>query len=174
MRFIFPMAAVCSVYLCVTSLAWGLVGFSAPREFSLTGTHRSLYCSSSDGVFRVIWSEGWPNPDWIDSARLVATPMPLTIHSFIIVEETEERLTLSPDGNTLATITYRGLRSNLLYCTFFPLLIPFAWLLARRRNRPRENLCPPCGYDLRASTIRCPECGAPFLNIDAETSFLSP
>ena len=41
-------------------------------------------------------------------------------------------------------------------------VLPSAWLLrvylARRRRR-RPWVCPGCGYDLRASTGRCPECG---------------
>ena len=45
------------------------------------------------------------------------------------------------------------------------LLLPAAWLalrvirVVRRARRVRVNHCVTCGYDLRASPERCPECG---------------
>ena len=40
-------------------------------------------------------------------------------------------------------------------------VLPALWALLWWRRRPlrRQGACPICGYDLRASTTRCPECG---------------
>jgi hypothetical protein len=51
---------------------------------------------------------------------------------------------------------------------WLPLLLvgsPGGFLLSRRirqARRPKVGRCAKCGYDLRASTTRCPECGTPF------------
>jgi hypothetical protein len=56
----------------------------------------------------------------------------------------------------------------LLVHDWFPFLLcvplPIAWLVAYRRRwrgrrREQGGLCRACGYDLRASPGRCPECG---------------
>jgi hypothetical protein len=38
-------------------------------------------------------------------------------------------------------------------------ILPTLWLLRRRRQPNPAGLCPACGYDLRATPERCPECG---------------
>ena len=57
--------------------------------------------------------------------------------------------------------------TELLFATHIPFLVagaavlPSLWALLWWRRRPlrRQGACPTCGYDLRASTTRCPECG---------------
>lgn len=42
------------------------------------------------------------------------------------------------------------------------LILPMVWVIRWRRQRAREMIgkCAACGYDLRATPQRCPECGA--------------
>lgn len=53
--------------------------------------------------------------------------------------------------------------------------MPLAFLMFRYRRRMRRiesGGCPKCGYDLRASKDRCPECGMPFLPKDVPAKIL--
>jgi hypothetical protein len=58
------------------------------------------------------------------------------------------------------------MRMSQMVPLIFMLGIPVAlWLAWRSRTKVRdseEDVCRVCGYDLRASQQRCPECGTPF------------
>ena len=45
---------------------------------------------------------------------------------------------------------------------FLAICIPYAIRKAREKQRAAAGLCPKCGYDIRATPARCPECGATF------------
>lgn len=58
-------------------------------------------------------------------------------------------------GTYSLTVSYRWLIAVLLVMPAWWLL----WILPQRRRAIRRGLCPVCGFDLRATPNRCPECG---------------
>jgi hypothetical protein len=82
----------------------------------------------------------------------------------------------TPTTGTIPGFDYAGFhyyKSNGLRLIGVPLWLPsclsaFALFLAiySWRLRPRPGFCAACGYDLRASPDRCPECGAVPANRD--------
>jgi hypothetical protein len=53
----------------------------------------------------------------------------------------------------------RGIAVHWVLLSALVVVVP-AFSLVRRRGRVREGYCGGCGYDLRATPDRCPECGA--------------
>jgi hypothetical protein len=70
-----------------------------------------------------------------------------------------------PAGRPVAQYDLFGATYALL--AFGAALLPLAWIAAAmsRRSRARRDVllrrCPACGYDMRATPQRCPECGTP-------------
>ena len=64
---------------------------------------------------------------------------------------------VDPGGATVRWTLFQSIGLPLIV----PLVLPAVWLLRRHRRQRRlgSGLCPACGYDLRATPGRCPECG---------------
>jgi hypothetical protein len=97
---------------------------------------------------------------WIDSA-LRPEWSPRSFGSYSTVRFTLNRVALYAHigpYNTGGGMTWHAPYWKLLLITGWA---PAAWLRHRHRRRQnaRRGLCPVCGYDLRATPDRCPECG---------------
>ena len=59
------------------------------------------------------------------------------------------------------TLVYRGVMVPCWFVQLLTALLPAWWLIRRWRShrRTQAGLCRVCGYDLRATPDRCPECG---------------
>lgn len=62
-------------------------------------------------------------------------------------------------------IAIRGATSAFVFAIIWGVLAAIGWRKWKRSQRQESGRCVACGYDLRASPDRCPECGAARLKI---------
>jgi hypothetical protein len=178
-RHLFTLCSAVSVVLFVAT-AWMWARSHVTSDAVRFGTHvvqegraviRQWRVESAGGGVRVEWARyRWPDRDdgppeprfrfWEGGRRPPRYPRAGT--GLLVFGFAWQQMNLtSPPLERLyreVVLPYWALAASLA-------IAPAAWWLRRRAGRRHDRvaagLCPECGYDLRASPDRCPECGTP-------------
>jgi kynurenine formamidase len=159
LRILLTAATALSLVLCVASVALWV------RSHSLSDHYRSRWFTAAvpRGAIVLLWTDRGPSigrTPWgyrsapaFDDEALEAFPTQWFLLPGFGYLDT---------GPPKATRAYTVVRVRLWLVTAATAALPSLRLLAavaRRARRHPSGLCPACGYDLRATPDRCPECG---------------
>lgn len=142
--------------------AWGVSAQSKDRwtSWSLDSLHINVMGDRYHG-FSILHAPGWVGRVW---SNALAIPAPPTDDLAALEYMVYERLNYSlKNGPTATVVSHRFCVSwwLLFVLTGVGSWLCFLLVIRERRRFRRANICRTCGYDVRASTGACPECGEP-------------
>lgn len=171
----FTILSVLSLLLCLAAaVLWVRSYFRHDAVHVLTRRHETLVSSDSG---RLMFRRLREN----HSERLVAKWIVLDAYGSGDFENTDpwwNRLGFAARGDSVAVrglVAYSEMTSEIPHWALVLALslLPILWRRSSFRARPQNAaLCPVCGYDLRASKDRCPECGTPIVEAATGSSCL--
>jgi hypothetical protein len=168
-RKLFNLATTISLVLCMGTVALWVSSFLAwPRlDYSKRDTRHGVFTgwvvSSSIGRVGVYRTRSWQKLDGEDRATwnwyaVPQNPLPLRERLGLVGPSFEFRN--KPFGGATA-IHYWSLNVPYWVLLLALVVLPIFWMVQCRRMtlRRAQFRCLCCGYDLRATPDRCPECG---------------
>jgi hypothetical protein len=163
-RRLFTILSVLSLLLCVATCVLWATSYVGPP---ILLANRAGAIESGGGTLAVRWhSDG---PPFAPAERLITFPLPrLPNGAFDIPPHARGTAGFR---YWEANVSVVGLRWQMgvrvVFLPYWAAVVTLAVLPVvrlglshRRRGRWQTGLCPSCGYDLRATPDRCPECGA--------------
>ena len=154
-------AALSLVLLVATAALWARSFFVIDSYLAwyADGTERALSSARGQVVFRKIWLKHPSAPTAeFRTAALSKGYRPTRsggVGGFFVEDITATAMLTAPNRWVTIAVPYWSIA---LAAAVLPAMM-LRRLLRVRARRQRPNLCPACGYDLRATPERCPECG---------------
>ena len=164
-RRLFNLAAAVSLVVCVAIVALWIRSYRIADDISWTSSHYSSSVGSMNGRMVLFAVSGGPDAI-LSSGWHSHSVQKLGLEGLDPAELFENRafgFSFHASREDLPTGVRRELRivaphwSLAALALILPMVYAIRWLRSRRRH-PR-GFCATCGYDLRATPDRCPECG---------------
>jgi len=159
-RRLFNLLAAVSLALCLATVVLWIRGYRIWDDWDWVASdgHLNIQFASSRG--KIAWCVSRDSPNFALAGLGHIGLQPVDLHDL----GTRASFDLATFGFFIKITHYRSLRWwRVAVPDWFPaalfLLPPIVWTKRRYRRERHFGHCRQCGYDLRATPERCPECG---------------
>jgi hypothetical protein len=158
-----------SLLLCLASLVFWIRSHSVRDAFPLTSFPGQWSLVTHAGSLLLERNYPWVEPAEV-KAGMKTHPYKRSFLGFSAAESQEVRTWQGESPQPISYLTkIKTYSFPFWFCVAVFSILPLIRLrhLISLRRRRRRNLCPHCGYDIRATPNRCPECGRQVTNMQS-------